>query len=224
MLKVSFQLPTSVESFDKKSMTRLISSAVYAILDDSKHIGFKLKSGKIFKDSVFDVIYSNNEIILKFNSLDDFSIENVAKSALSKEFKIGDIKYSDVNVEILKNNIDYLNSVIVTESNVLVYRTVGGKREFIFPENKEFVIQIKRNLLQKFELFYGKKFEDNLSIKILKQNTESRCSYYNKFPYFTKRATYMIHSSNDMLDLIAKTGIGSGNMKGFGLVEPMDLG
>jgi len=224
MLKITLRVTTQNLKI-KKSLSKLVSSAIYSILDDEKHDGFLYKN-KIFKDCVFSSAYYEKEryIEILFNSLDDESLKQISLAVLNNSFQIGDIVISESSVASIEDFIDTNNSVMVGESSVLLYRTVNGKREYIFGKNSNFISMLKNNLMQKYYVFNNKNYEGEISIKILNMSKNKKCFYFGKFPYFAKRYTLMIHADENMLKLIAKTGIGSGNMKGFGFMKLVDLG
>jgi len=223
MLIMKFQ----INSFNlevKKSLTKLVSSAIYSNLDKKRHEGINYK-GKLFKECGFSAYHnmSSKEIIIKFHSLHDVDITALIKACLGKTFKIGDIFYSDTSVEVIEDTIDYENEVIVGECTSLVYKTIDTKRKFIFSDNPDFFEIIKRNILQKYVAINGNEYKGQLSIKVLKTISDKKCLYYGKYPYFGKKEIYMMKAEKEMLDLIVKSGFGSGNMKGFGLLSLVDV-
>lgn len=96
----------------------------------------------------YSKVYRNQSTIIPIDIANKINIkeENVAKWTINK-------KNEEITIELLfKENINknYLDRVIKTEDNILIYRNISQKRHIILPVEVEQVLKfdLKSNLLK----------------------------------------------------------------------------
>lgn len=101
---------------------------------------------------------------------------------------------------------------------VVIYHT--DKTGFVSYENplkEEFYAGIIKNIRNKYEVFYGKKCEDNIVIKCRKLTEKDKCVTRYKGTLITCwYGEYNITAPTELLKFIYHTGIGGKNSMGFG--------
>ena len=106
-------------------------------------------------------------------------------------------------------------------SPITVYRTPKGDKRFHYlnPFQEEFYELLKKNLLKKFNLIYGRNYEGELTIELVK----IRESYKKKILFKGTlieawEGYFKVKASREMVRLFQEAGLGSKNSAGFGMV------
>ena len=102
-----------------------------------------------------------------------------------------------------------------------VYTTqANGKRRFYSPEEKEFYSSTVKNLISKYEEFYGKKPEGAVSFEPVSVLPKDKCVTKYKGWYVTGyRGKYRLSAPPEVIDFAYRTGLGVKNSAGFGVFK-----
>lgn len=205
-----------------KGLSKLIQGFFYANLPVTEHIGYKDSSGKIFKKTNFCFSLYNGLLTIKFSALEKELEEIVAVSLLKNGLKLGEICLVDTSVNLSDHNtnkteINFNGYVVCNVKSLL------NKKIYLEPQDSRHLEIMKNNLLQKYETFYGKKYNEKCEITLLSQDFENYKKFYygNNVNYMKAwLATWNIKASNELINLALSTGLGAGVMSyGCGFVE-----
>lgn len=102
-----------------------------------------------------------------------------------------------------------------------VYTTrANGNRRFYSPEEEEFCRSAEKNLISKYEAFYGRKPGGAVSLEPIAVTPEDKCVTKYKGWYVTGyRGKYCLSAPPDVIDFAYYTGLGVKNSAGFGLFQ-----
>ncbi len=108
-------------------------------------------------------------------------------------------------------------------SPITVYRTPAGSKRFEYftPYQEDFYKLLKSNLLKKYHLVYGKKYEGGIEISPVKiENSYRKKVVFKGTLVEAWEGTYNIRTGEDMMCIALYAGLGVKNSAGFGMVEP----
>jgi CRISPR-associated endoribonuclease Cas6 len=110
---------------------------------------------------------------------------------------------------------------IMMMTPLCVYTThSNGNRRFYSPENEEFCQSVEKNLISKYEAFYGYKPCGAVSLEPVAVVPEDKCVTKYKGWYITGyRGQYRLSAPPDVIDFAYHTGLGVKNSAGFGLFQ-----
>ncbi len=205
-----------------KILAELFQGAIYDILPKERHDSINL-NGKKFKESSFRVVFNSYDGVIdfRFTSLCDEDEKNLLIALQNNVFSIGDIKNELLEVKIINRDTDK-NEIFCT-GYVVFYTTKDKKKSFLEPKTQTFKQNIKRNSLQKYQAIYKKEYEGEFNIRLLNQKLKPKFFYYKKAPTVSWFATYQIEANSDMLNLLLRSGLGSGTMKNTGFLDLVDM-
>lgn len=134
------------------------------------------------------------------------------------EVKIGDMEFLVSEVRVVRE-YEIGNKVkFVTLSPISVTTVRDGRSHDLYPNDPKFYENLRRNLIRKYEVLYGRKPSDcELEIKPLKvkpkririKNTYHRCV----------EMVFKAKGSRELLEVGYKAGFGERNSMGFGMVK-----
>jgi len=108
-----------------------------------------------------------------------------------------------------------------TLSPITVYRTPKGEKRFHYfnPFQEEFYDILKKNLLKKFNLIYGRNYDRELTIEPVKVKKNYKKKIVFKGTLIEAWEGYFkVKASPEMIRLVQEAGLGSKNSAGFGMV------
>ena len=110
---------------------------------------------------------------------------------------------------------------IAMRTPLCVYTTrANGNRRFYSPENEEFYRSVEKNLIAKYEAFYGHKPGGAVCLEPIAVAPEDKCVTKYKGWYITGyRGKYRLSAPPDVIDFAYHTGLGVKNSAGFGLFQ-----
>lgn len=215
MLIVKFK--TSSKLLIKKSLTRLIQSAIYKHLPKKEHTGYKSKSGKIFKAFSFKTYYRDDTIYLYFSSIDIKYENHLAMVVLNNEFKIGEVNIFEKTISI--KEIEINGKEIIAQGAIAVkVKGVNGKPLYLTPQDSRFYEILKNNIKERYEALLNKEFSNNLEIELI-NTLKPQVFYYSQDIFKLIPAFFKFKGDKDILEFILKSGIGSNSAKGVGMLE-----
>ena len=219
MLNIKAQLPTKNLPI-RKVMAKLFQSFVYTQLDDKEHDGYKHPNGKVFKAMNFKIQYIENEIQIAYAALDKENEKKVAMAILKEGLKLGEIHISSTEVSLEERYHDSLKKITVGGFVAAAIKDgTSNKKIYLEPKSHKFQEIIHNNTLQKYEALFGKAYEGELKIKVLKQKADARIFFYNKGVIKAWYGEYEIEADTALLEMILDTGMGAHAMQGMGFVE-----
>ncbi len=137
---------------------------------------------------------------------------------VKKVVKIGDSYWKVDNIEILKpaNIIDIFDTL----SPITVSINKDGKIVDLSPQEESFYIQLKKNLLKKYRLFYGDEYRGDLVIShdFITHVKPKRIKVKNTYHIAYHIKGLRIIASSKMLKLGYDAGLGEKNSMGFGMI------
>ena len=221
MLTIKTKLPTKNLPI-RRIIAKLFQSYIYTALDDREHDGYKHPNGKVFKSMNFKIAYIENEIHAKYVALNPKNEKRVAEYILYNGLKLGEIQLTNTSVGITERNSKIKSPMRVGGFVSANIKDGTSKRKiFIEPKTAKFQEIIYRNILEKYEALFGKKYEGELKIKLIEQKPRERTFHYSKGAIKAWFGVYEIEGNEDILRMILDTGMGANCMKGVGFVELM---
>ena len=121
----------------------------------------------------------------------------------------------------------FTDSVSITMMTPLcVYTTrANGKRRFYSPAEDEFCRSAEKNLIVKYETFYGHKPDGAVCLEPIAVAPEDKCVTKYKGWYVTGyRGKYRLTAPSDVINFAYYTGLGVKNSAGFGLFQFKNAG
>ncbi len=180
----------------------------------SKVIGKLIKKGNIltfepeitlyFASPLIDIVSSSTKTFLKKNS-----------------FRLGRNNLELVSIEVIKPKVDEEITVRCL-SPITVYKTPEGEKRFRYlnPWEEEFYQLIKKNLIKKYEIIYGKSYKEHIEVEPVKISKNYRKKVvYRGTLIEAWEGYYKLKGSQDILRIALEAGLGSKNPQGFGMVE-----
>ncbi len=116
----------------------------------------------------------------------------------------------------------FSDSVDITMMTPLCIYTTNenSKRCFFSPQEEEFFRSAERNLICKYEAFYGRPIGGAVRLEPIAVATEDKCVTKYKGWYITGyRGRYRLCAPPDVIDFAYHTGLGVKNSAGFGLFQ-----
>lgn len=162
------------------------------------------------------------EITLYFASPLMDIVSSTAKVFLKKEnLFLGKNRMSLESVEVLKPKVQE-EIIVKCLSPITVYRTPHGDKRFIYlnPWEEEFYELLRKNLIKKYELIYGKAYKGKLEIAPVKVKKNYKKKIVFKGTLIEAwEGYYKINGEEEIVRIALEAGLGSKNSAGFGMVE-----
>ena len=214
---------TKINVHDYKNLTKHIQGYLYSLLPKKEHEGYiHTETKKNFKKTNFDYKLIKHNLTIRFSSIDPELEKAVAMGVIKNGVKIADSVGQDVIIET-PSTTTTSNHVIVSGHVICSYSgLLKGKKFYLEPQNPQHLEIMKRNALQRFETFMGKKYEDPFEITLLKQSDNVKLHFYgdNEEPAKSWYAKWKIEASPELINIILGGGIGAGCMNyGAGFLE-----
>ena len=169
-----------------------------------------IQNGKIFyKDS----------FVWEIRAVDERALDVIQANAETIDVKGVCCHLIDMEREERKCCIDSVDITMLTP--LCVYTTrANGNRRFYLPENEEFYRSVEKNLICKYEIFYGRKPTGAVCLEQIAVTPEDKCVTKYKGWYVTGyRGKYRLSAPPDVIDFAYHTGLGVKNSAGFGLFQ-----
>lgn len=212
---------TKINVHDSKNLTKHIQGYLYSLLPEREHEGYEFRPGRNFKKTNFDYKLTKNNLTIRFSSIDPELEKTVAMGVIKNGVRIGNCIGQDVLLETPATNTSS-GHVIVSGHVICSCRGLLDRKFYLEPQNPQHLEIMKRNALQRFETFMGKKYEDPFEVTLLDQSNNSRLYFYgdNKEPAKSWHAKWEIKASPELINIILGGGVGSGCMNyGAGFLE-----
>ncbi len=139
------------------------------------------------------------------------------------EVKIGDVEFVVSEIKVMREDEIGEKEKFVTLSpiNVTTAEESGNGRLRIvdlYPDNPRFYENLRRNLVRKYETFYGKQPDNSdLRLKVL-STKKKRIRIKNTF-HRCVEMVFEAGGSKELLEVGYKAGFGERNSMGFGMVK-----
>lgn len=239
-LKITFgfeklTLPFSYNRIFQALILKWINDKQYASFIHEKGFLFNKRKYKLFTFSnLFGkfVIDKENKTFTFFNnanfllsSHDNLFVEYVGNTLLKEKFfKIKGQKLEVLNIE-LKRFPNINKARVVAKSPITVYSTkvINGKKwvNYYSPNEPEFIILIKDNLIRKYRAYYGENPNGTIGIKHIGKNPKQRIVIYKNTVIKGWLSVFELEGSKDLMELAFDSGLGSKNSLGFGCIDLM---
>ena len=156
----------------------------------------------------------------EIRSADDKIMETIRENV--REIDVRGIKCTLIDMELAERTCRFMDSVDITMMTPLcVYTTrANGNRRFYSPDEEGFCRSVEKNLISKYEMFYGHQPGGAVSFEPIAVAPEDKCVTKYKGWYVTGyRGRYRLSAPPDVIDLAYHTGLGVKNSAGFGLFQ-----
>ncbi|QEK11538.1 CRISPR-associated endoribonuclease Cas6 [Crassaminicella thermophila] len=178
----------------------------------------EVEKKKICKNKIF--VYPG-KVILGISSADENFIFDFIDGIITNkgiDFKEGKLDLVSIfsSKELNGNKL-----VVFAKTPIVVTKPYSEKAiDFFTPRDAEYLASIEKNLKDKYEAFYNKKYDKELEIEIMDESkVYKKIRKYKKWVYEGYIMGVILNGNNDILNLAYKTGLGSKNAQGFGFVE-----
>lgn len=214
---------TKINVHDSKDLTKHIQGYLYSFLPKKEHEGYiHTETKKNFKKTNFDYRLRKNNLTIRFSSVDPELEKTVAMGVIKNGVKLGNSIGQDVLLETPATNTSS-GHVIVGGHVICSYSgLLKGKKFYLEPQNPQHLEIMKRNALQRFETFMGKKYEGIFEVTLRSQSDNVKLHFYgdNKEPAKSWYAQWEIEASPELINVILGGGVGAGCMNyGAGFLE-----
>lgn len=181
-----------------------------------KSNSYRIENGKI---------YFEPPVNIKIASPNDKIVHFLANEILkTQEVKLNENSLILNNLKITSSEPRTNSIVVKTLSPVTIHSTlasIGGKKKTYYysPNESDFSIQIKENLLRKLEAFdHQEEKSRNFEIKAITK-PKQRIVKYKGFIIVAWDANFKISGEKELLKLALNWGLGARNAQGFGMIE-----
>ena len=164
-------------------------------------------------------LYFNGAFMWEIRSVDERISEAVRAHA--ETIRVIGVECRLIGMECAERKC-FTDSVDITMMTPLcVYTTrANGSRRFYSPDEEAFFRSAEKNLIQKYEAFYGRKPNGAVSLEPICIAPEDKCVTKYKGWYVTGyRGKYRLSAPPDVIDFAYHTGLGVKNSAGFGLFQ-----
>ena len=207
-------------------------SAIYSLIRGNLHdqgYSYEKRDYKLFTFGPFSGKYTvkNHRIIFhdcvsfELRCLDDNVMNDVMSNIKKYGFRIGDISYHNIELDLADRQIESGQVSISMISPICVYETDFAKHTHYYsPKDEEFYAYIEDNYYRKYVAAYGLSPETEISIQA--KHVNDRDKYFTKYKNFYIEAwkgSYILEGNSDGLNFLYNTGIGAKNSQGFGMFE-----
>ena len=155
----------------------------------------------------------------EIRSADERILETVRTNA--REIDVRGVKCTLIDMEQAERTC-LADSVDITMMTPLcVYTTrANGNRRFYSPDEENFFRSAEKNLIAKYEAFYGRKPGGAVCFEPIAVMPEDKCVTKYKGWYVTGyRGKYCLSAPPDVIDFAYHTGLGVKNSAGFGVFQ-----
>ncbi|MCH9814485.1 MAG: hypothetical protein K0U47_11160 [Epsilonproteobacteria bacterium] len=223
MLVIKATLPTKNLPV-RRVLAKLFQSFVYHCLDDKEHEGYKHPNGKVFKAMNFKIFYKDYDLEIKYSALDKENEKKVATTILKDGLKLGEIHIASVEIALENRQKSLPKSITVGGFiSAAIKDGNSSKKIYLEPKTHKFMEIIYNNTLQKYEALFGKIYERELKIELVKQKPKERLFFYHKAPIKSWYGVYKVEADEEMLGMILDTGIGGNVMQGLGYCDIISI-
>ena len=212
---------TKIDVSNSKRLTQLIQGYLYSLLPEREHEGYEFCPGRNFKKTNFDYKLTKNNLTIRFSSIDSELEKAVAMGVIKKGVRLGNSIGQDVLLETPATNTSS-SHIIVSGHVICSCRGLLDRKFYLEPQNPQHLEIMKRNALQRFETFMGKKYEGPFEVTLLEQSNNAKLYFYgnNKEPAKSWHAKWEIEAAPELINIILGGGVGSGCMNyGAGFLE-----
>ena len=224
---------------------QILQGFIYQTLGDDEFTTFLHDAGyphekRFFKLFTFSRLFGKNKIDLKNKQIifyDEMTwyvssilypfiqklCQNLLKTSVihlaGSPIWVQEVSYINIQINGRCYQINMLSPITVYST----YEEESGKKktQFFGPNDPAFPVLIEKNLLKKYEAFYGEAPEDrSFSIKPLKVHHRDKViTRYKHFIINAWGGTYEIQSSPALIQFAHAVGLGGKNSQGFGMFE-----
>ena len=164
-------------------------------------------------------IFYKDSFVWEIRAADERALEAVRANA--ETINVKGVNCHLIDMERAERTC-FADSVEITMMTPLcVYTTrANGNRRFYSPEEEEFCRSTEKNLISKYETFYGRKPGGSVSLEPIAVTPEDKCVTKYKGWYVTGyRGKYCLSAPPDVINFAYHTGLGVKNSAGFGLFQ-----
>jgi CRISPR-associated endoribonuclease Cas6 len=168
----------------------------------------------------------NRKIVLTISSPIEKFIQEFAETlARRPEVRIAKNKLyvSRIQVHFRPNfKEEHLIKILspITVYSTLEKKDKGKKTYYYNPWEQEFADLVKKNILKKYQAFYGRKTEQKFSLKPVRvSKKDEKIIKYKKTTIKGWMGLYQIEGNKDLIAFSYQTGLGAKNSQGFGMWE-----
>ena len=164
-------------------------------------------------------IFFNDSFAWELRSPDERIAETVRANA--REIDVKGVKCELIGMERAERTCLTDSADITMMTPLCVYTTrANGNRRFYSPDEESFFRSVEKNLIAKYEAFYGRKPGGAVSLEPIAVAPEDKCVTKYKGWYVTGyRGQYRLTAPPDVIDFAYCTGLGVKNSAGFGLFQ-----
>ncbi|WP_459202224.1 CRISPR-associated endoribonuclease Cas6 [Methanococcus sp. CF] len=166
------------------------------------------------------LISNDGRLFLKLSSPNDEFLFNFVQGLFEKEeLTVGNIKMkpSEIIVEKIPSSFNALKTISPVYVKTQVEQDGKKSVKDLVPNNSKFYENLKTNLKNKYESYYGKKCDLDFQIEILDYKTK-RMNIKNTF-HVCSNMKFEISGDYNLIKFGYECGFGEKNSMGFGMVE-----
>lgn len=207
-------------------------SAIYALIAGDLHdngVQYQKRDYKLFTFGPFMGKYRiqnrritfYNQVSFEFRCHDKEIMDTVVRNLKEKGFRLGDITYHNIEIDVEEIKIDNSSILVRMCSPICIYETDDQKHTcYLTPGESRFYDLIEDNFRRKYTASFGEPPSGDFHIELEKY--KERDKYFTKYKDFYIEAWkgyYRLNGTPEYLTFLYNTGIGSKNSQGFGMYE-----
>lgn len=236
----SIHLPMSYNYIIQSVLYRFINEESYADFMHNKGYSFNKRSYKLFsfsnileKPSFIDREKKRfvfpKDISLYFSSVNNDFFKYVFNSIINIDegVNIGQNKAVISKIELIRQNISQKETVAamspITTYSTLLTSENRKKTYYYNPDEEEFSLNIRKNLINKYMALYGNEPENDEFRIVPKKNIRESIIKYKGFIIKGYIGSFDIEGSQELMDMAFCAGLGSKNSQGLGLIVKENL-
>ncbi|WP_138206250.1 CRISPR-associated endoribonuclease Cas6 [Haloimpatiens lingqiaonensis] len=190
---------------------------------------FSKLQGRFTMDTTNKKITYHSGTNLLISSYEDKFLTSIVNSLVLREnIKILNQEIKIHNIETSLYSVKEEEIKVYTKSPITVYKLfkVEGKNKTCYysPDEKEFSEIIRKNLINKYKLYYGNMPKDTRFFiePLSRKKPKESVIIYNGIVIKAWSGEFVMRGASELLNLAYQSGIGAKNSQGFGCVERIE--
>lgn len=166
-------------------------------------------------------LFYRESILFEIRSADERVADIIAKRLEAKPdveingFACTAQKYRTLEIPLMNECCSYIMNTPIT-----VYTTQNGFRRYYSPDEEEFYLLVKKNLIKKYGMLYNCEYEGDLEFELISTGKNAKCVTRYKDNLITAYyGKYRLTADEKMQRVAYLCGFGSKNSIGFGFAN-----
>jgi len=222
----------TLQGFFYKNMDELLAKFYHEqgyILGNRKFKLFTFSKifGKLKGENGNHLLYSPPSIHIYFSTPTERTLKSVIRETIRKTYlTLGQETVKLCGIDVIEVKLEKEIKVLCL-SPIVIYKTKPGSKRHIYlsPFYDDFYKLLQDNLLKKYQLVYGKKYEGELEIMPVKVKEEYKRKVLFKTTLIEAwEGIYKLSGEEDILKVAIECGLGVKNSAGFGCIIKLGSG